>query len=275
MKPNPGIRRTQGHFAIVSVWLALGTLTVGTAKGRLPEPDTIVWGTIAIDGQTVTAARTDLVVRARLGADGPVVAAYRMGSDPAAGDRYVLRVPIQTPEAPVSPWAASIGTALRIQLTGAVQVLDEAIETVVERGRFARLDFVVGETPAPILPEAWQIRYFGATGQNPNADPDGDGRTLWEEFVAGTDPTQPDPGPVLGVEGTAGGAILGFTARRAEGAGYEGRTRVYTLETVDAVGAAWAPVAGFTEIVGAGQVVTHTAEGPSSGRFFRLRIGLR
>ncbi|MBX3746372.1 MAG: hypothetical protein KF833_13785 [Verrucomicrobiae bacterium] len=275
MKPNPGIRRTRRPVSIVSLWLAIGTLGVVTAKARLPEPDTILWGTIAIDGQPVTAARTDLVVQARLGAAGPVIAAYRMGSDPAAGNRYVLRIPTQTPEAPLNPWAASIGTAVRIQLTSAVQLLDEAIETVVERGGFARRDFVLGETPAPVLPEAWQIRYFGVTGLDPNADPDGDGRTLWEEFVAGTDPTQPDTGPLLGVEGTAGGAILAFMAHRAEGPGYEGRTRVYTLETVDAVGAAWAPVPGLTEVVGAGQVVTHTSEGPSNPRFFRLRIGLR
>lgn len=38
----------------------------------------------------------------------------------------------------------------------------------------------------------WQIRYFGALGQNPAADPDGDGLTNLQEYQAGTDPHNPD-----------------------------------------------------------------------------------
>lgn len=42
-----------------------------------------------------------------------------------------------------------------------------------------------------ILPDWWQMAYFGETGIDPHQDYDGDGKTALEEFVAGTDPTDP------------------------------------------------------------------------------------
>jgi hypothetical protein len=42
------------------------------------------------------------------------------------------------------------------------------------------------------LPDWWEMKYFGAIGQNPNADPDGDGLTNLQEYQHGTDPNNPD-----------------------------------------------------------------------------------
>ena len=39
------------------------------------------------------------------------------------------------------------------------------------------------------LPVAWELTYFGATGVDANADPDGDGVSNYQEFLDGTDPT--------------------------------------------------------------------------------------
>lgn len=47
------------------------------------------------------------------------------------------------------------------------------------------------------LSDVWEIRYFGATGQDGNADGDGDGENNEKESDAGTDPT--DPGHFLHV----------------------------------------------------------------------------
>jgi len=44
------------------------------------------------------------------------------------------------------------------------------------------------------LPDAWQLKYFGsvsAPGNGPNDDPDGDGISNLQEFLAGSDPTNP------------------------------------------------------------------------------------
>ncbi len=38
------------------------------------------------------------------------------------------------------------------------------------------------------LPIAWELTHFGATGVNPNADPDGDGMSNLQEYLAGTNP---------------------------------------------------------------------------------------
>jgi subtilisin family serine protease len=41
------------------------------------------------------------------------------------------------------------------------------------------------------LPDWWEQLYFGHTGVDPNADPDGDGMSNWQEYVADTDPRNP------------------------------------------------------------------------------------
>ena len=42
------------------------------------------------------------------------------------------------------------------------------------------------------LPDVWEITYFGHIGVDPNADPDGDGLTNFQEYQAGTNPTVDD-----------------------------------------------------------------------------------
>ena len=42
------------------------------------------------------------------------------------------------------------------------------------------------------LPIAWLLTYFGTTNVNANADPDGDGMSNQQEYLAGTDPTNPN-----------------------------------------------------------------------------------
>jgi hypothetical protein len=51
-------------------------------------------------------------------------------------------------------------------------------------------------SPGPVgvngLPLAWQLEYFGNTNVNANADPDGDGMSNLQEYLAGTNPTDPN-----------------------------------------------------------------------------------
>src|ERR1035441_7128180 len=49
--------------------------------------------------------------------------------------------------------------------------------------------FWPGVLDANGLPLAWELTYFGATGVDPNADPDHDGQSNLQEYLAGTNPT--------------------------------------------------------------------------------------
>lgn len=43
------------------------------------------------------------------------------------------------------------------------------------------------------LPDWWEMKYFGHIGVDPNADPDADGATNYQEYVRGTSPVVADP----------------------------------------------------------------------------------
>lgn len=63
------------------------------------------------------------------------------------------------------------------------------------------------------MPDWWQIQYFGHLGVDPNADPDGDGMSNLQEYLAGTDPT--DANSVLKFESamlSGTNFIFSFTA---------------------------------------------------------------
>ena len=50
---------------------------------------------------------------------------------------------------------------------------------------FLRVTILKGE----LLPDGWQLQYFGLTGLDPNSSPDGNGLTLFQDYLQGNDPT--------------------------------------------------------------------------------------
>jgi hypothetical protein len=61
------------------------------------------------------------------------------------------------------------------------------------RARIERVDFTVNipiiDQDRNSLPDDWELKYFGFIGVDPDADADGDHLTNWQEYKAGTDPT--------------------------------------------------------------------------------------
>lgn len=167
----------------------------------IPEPSLVLYGAI-----------TDSSSGARL-SYGPLVWVFQPGDGSATvtisgvltniNDQfsYVVRIPCETilSGMAVSPDTLKLGTTYdRSQVTiSGVQAffaqpsLTNLVLASTDRGRIEQIDLTVNLNTGMLLPDAWQIQYFGHTGVDPLADPDHDGMNNWEEYVAGTNPTDP------------------------------------------------------------------------------------
>lgn len=182
----------QRALAIVVTGIALAW-TSATVQAEIPEPDVVLYGSIALDGGPVGADRTDVTVEVRAEPGGPVLTGYRMGSDPAAGNFYLLRIRVEAFTPVRDAGAAALGSTVRLTVRDASGPRDEAAYTLAGRGQIARLDFGDVDTDGDGMSDAWELAHFGSiTGANPDDDPDGDGRSNLTEFLQGTDPLTPD-----------------------------------------------------------------------------------
>jgi hypothetical protein len=132
-----------------------------------------------------------------------------------------------------------------------------------------------------LLPDSWELRWFGnLSTAGRNTDSDGDGLSDYEEYVLGTDPTQPNPG--LTLQGRlAGGAFeVSFLGQAAEGPGYQNAERHYGLESSAHLpgGGSWVPVPGSADqsvASGSETVVFSISPVPTNSTFFRVRVWLQ
>jgi hypothetical protein len=129
--------------------------------------------------------------------------------------------------------------------------------------------------------ESWRQSYF-KTGTNvgvaaDGADPDNDGRTNAQEYIFGSSPIDSDRGAVLNPSEVGGQFALTFLARQADGVGYRGVGRYYTIESTSdlADAASWATLSGYAGILGSGQTVSLVPAQDSSRSFYRLKVEVR
>ena len=261
--------------------LTFAALPVGiSVKALIPEPPAIVFGSIAIDGIIVGADRSDIRVEVRR-ADGLPIADYVMGAEARLGDEYAVRIDLESVDPIRNPLAALFGESLRIVVVGPNGDLAEEPIDVPDRGHLEEIHFVIGD-PGPNngnpnvnngLPDDWEAFHFGEIGVSPLDDRDGDRLNALEEFEAGSDPNDANDRVALEAAVIFGTPAVSFVALAAEGPGYEGLVRFYTLETLDTLGEDWTPVSEFEGIVGDGTTKIHVANDSGSG-FFRLQVVL-
>ncbi len=117
-------------------------------------------------------------------------------------------------------------------------------------------------------------QFADATISGPTADPDGDGFDNNTEYLLGIMPLSRDA-PPLTLATTGANVSLGFNAKPATGTGYNGRTRHYALETsTTLLPGSWTSPAGYEDMTGDDQTVSHIVARSSIPTFYRLRIWL-
>ena len=99
------------HFAF---GLVAASATVAAAG--IPLPDVVLYGELRIGGAVIPASRSDVTVLGRVDGVTEPVGTYRMGDNPNAGDRYVLRIRLESLADGAAPSnnAAQIGQTVNL-----------------------------------------------------------------------------------------------------------------------------------------------------------------
>lgn len=193
--------------------------------GGLPEPDLVLYGTIRdVSGGLnvrLTAGHLTWTFQPAGGSKAITVAATLTNINDQFS--YVLRVPCekQIPGFAAAEGKLTLGNAYdRSQVTvdtrPATMVLSSQANlalALTDRGRIERVDLQISIGGTGLLPDNWQIQYFGRTGIDPFADPDGDGMDNLGEFRSGTNPQNDKSVFEIGIaENAAGGPRLSWSS---------------------------------------------------------------
>jgi hypothetical protein len=190
---------------MVLMLCALVSIRDGMAQG-LPEPDLVLYGVIknVRSNANLRIGHGTLTWVFQPAAGGPSITARTTLTNINEYFSYILRIPCETP---VPGFSSSSNTILltsagttfnrsQVSWNGNPLTFVQPSQTntsfgITDRGRIERVDLDVS---VPIvfdangLPVDWQLMYFGRTGIDPRADPDGDGVDNATEYRAGTNP---------------------------------------------------------------------------------------
>ncbi len=99
-------------------------------------------------------------------------------------------------------------------LTNSTTINARAFRTNSYDSAVATAIFYVNDTDQNGMSDAWEISNFGATGQDPNGDPDSDGLTNIEEFQRGANPNNSDTNGDGVIDGIA--VAIGISATNTD-----------------------------------------------------------
>jgi hypothetical protein len=128
----------------LSCLICLAAGFAGNLLAVVPEPDSVIYGLVFVGTNQVsqiTAANTNVVVEARRSPTGPALASYSMGSRPAVGDYYSLRVSVESVRPVVAPQAFQTGDTVYLTVVDPSGVQAQQTVAVGARGQIMRVDF--------------------------------------------------------------------------------------------------------------------------------------
>ncbi|HXS67710.1 MAG TPA: hypothetical protein VN761_02635, partial [Candidatus Polarisedimenticolia bacterium] len=112
------------------------------------------------------------------------------------------------------------------------------------------------------LPDAWETQYFGTLAYGANDDPDHDGLSNYQEYIAGTDPGNANS--VLRVTDiNAASGQVNLTWNSVAG-------KTYTIYSASQIGGPYTPVLTMPS-AGNGQTSTNLT-GSASNQFYRVGV---
>lgn len=202
------MKRTAFRIGPVRFFLLLLLVGVNYGHGQgIPEPSLVMYGRVlnVSSNANLRLGYGTLSCTFQPFGGGTPVTASTLLTNINNQFSYILRIPCETPVAGFPPSTNAIEltpagiTFDRSQISWNSHLVSFAQPSLTnttffanDRGRIERVDLTVSTPividPINFLPVDWELSYFGRTGIDPLADPDGDGMNNGAEYRAGTDP---------------------------------------------------------------------------------------
>jgi hypothetical protein len=128
------------------------------------------------------------------------------------------------------------------------------------------------------IADAWAVYYFAEdpfTAGLATSDPDGDGFSNHEEYIAGTVPTNALDFAAISIVASNGALHVSIPSRLTTSGMYGSLGRYYSLvSTTNLLVPDWPPVAGAEEMPATGGELLHTIPPGDANRFYRAKVWL-
>ena len=126
------------------------------------------------------------------------------------------------------------------------------------------------------IPDVWEAEHLTRpTACDPQADPDNDGASNLDEYIAGTDPAYGDSRLWLCISNVNASVVVSAKMIEPQGPGYEYRTRYYSMQHCPSLfGEPWLGIDGYTNRPGNDSILRYTNNNPGPAGFYRLRARL-